>query len=99
MERTDTGNLPATPGIPLAAENSGKGANMIPKNLHIGQKCRFDPFEIVCGYGAEQVRGKVTGTVVAIYENHGWFSVEYGDPKQRSSFKFCEVGERVTLSG
>lgn len=77
----------------------GKDVQMMPKNLHIGQKCRFDPFETACCGGAQEVRCKVTGTVAAIYESHGWFSVEYGDPKQRTSFKFCDVGERVSLIG
>jgi hypothetical protein len=36
---------------------------------------------------------------VEIYPEHHWFSVEYGDPKQRTSFMFFEIGERVMVIG
>ena len=64
-----------------------------------GRKVRFDPFETACGSGVEVIRGMVTGTIVKVYPEHRWFSVVYGNPKQRISFKFCDVGERVTLVG
>ena len=67
--------------------------------IEVGQKVRFDPFETACGYGIEVLRGKVTGTVAEVYKDHKWFSVVYGEPKQRISFKFCDVGERVKLIG
>lgn len=66
----------------------------------VGQKVRFDPFYYIVGYASESVRGNlVTGTVVEVYEDHKWFSVEYGDPKAGASFKFCDIGERVKIIG
>lgn len=66
--------------------------------VEIGQKVKFDPLCCVCGFGAEAVRGNlVTGTVIYINEPHKWFSVEYGNPKQRISFKFCDIGQTVKL--
>ena len=68
--------------------------------IEVGQKVRFDPFDYICGLGALEVRGsEVTGTVVGVYEKHKWFSVEYGDPKQRASFKFCDIGQAVRVIG
>jgi hypothetical protein len=69
------------------------------KKIRVGQQVKFDPFETAFGFGIEDCRGEVTGTVVEIYPNHKWFSVEYGSPKQRISFKFCDIGERVTVIG
>ena len=64
--------------------------------VEVGQKVRFDPLEYVTGYGADLVRGnKVTGTVVMVNEDHQWFSVEYNNT--RTSFKFCDIGERVKI--
>lgn len=67
--------------------------------VEVGQKVRFDPFEGAFGYGVEACRGMVTGTVVDVYSEHNWFSVVYGDPQQRMSFKFCDIGERVKIIG
>ena len=64
-----------------------------------GRKVRFDPYETVVGYGVEVIRGLVTGTIVEVYPEHKWFSVVYGNPKQRISFKFCDIGERVKFVG
>lgn len=64
-----------------------------------GRKVRFDPFETASGYGVEAIRGLVTGTIVKVYPEHQWFSVAYGNPVQRISFKFCDVGERVKFVG
>ena len=64
-----------------------------------GRKVRFDPFETAFGYGIEDCRGLVTGTVVNVYPKHKWFSVAFGEPKQRISFKFCDIGERVMFVG
>lgn len=65
----------------------------------LGCKVQFDPFEDMGGYGVEMVRQSVTGTVVFVNENHKWFSVEYGDPKQRISFLFSDIGEKVQILG
>jgi hypothetical protein len=72
---------------------------MVKNYVSIGQKVRFDPFETAIGYGVEACRCEVEGTVVEVYYEHKWFSVLYGDPKQRISFKFCDIGERVTVIG
>lgn len=64
-----------------------------------GQKVQFDPFETSCGYGIEVCRGMVTGTIANVYLDHKWFSVVFGEPKQRISFKFCDLGERVKFVG
>ena len=67
--------------------------------VRVGQKVRFAPFETGLGFGIDECRVEVEGTVVEIYPEHKWFSVEYGDPKQRISFKFFEIGERVMVIG
>lgn len=68
--------------------------------IKLGQKVRFDPFEYLTGFGISSNRGShVVGTVVMVNEQNQWFSVEYGDPKVRTSFKFCDIGEAVTVCG
>lgn len=68
--------------------------------VKVGQKVRFDPLYYVTGYCAELVRGNYeTGTVVYVNELHNWFSVEYGNPKTRASFKFCDIGKAVEVCG
>lgn len=68
--------------------------------IKVGQKVRFDPFEYLTGFGASDNRGSyVIGTVVMVNEQNQWFSVEYGTPKQRTSFKFCDIGSVVTVCG
>ena len=65
-----------------------------------GDTVQFDPFKEMTGFASEDNRGKlVTGTVVEVNYKHKWFSVEYGEPKQRISFKFCDIGERVNFVG
>jgi hypothetical protein len=66
--------------------------------MRVGQKVRFDPFEGIKFADVTALRGGVTGKIVAIYPKHKWFSVEYGN-KQRTSFKFSDVGSVVTLIG
>lgn len=64
----------------------------------VGQEVCFDPFSEITGFSSELNRGRnVTGTVVMVNVPHGWFSVEYGDPKQRASFKFSQFGTDVKL--
>lgn len=72
---------------------------MAKQYVTIGQKVRFDPFAPLIGFGIDDCRGDVEGTIVEIHKGHKWFSVEFGDPKQRTSFKFCEVGKSVILVG
>lgn len=62
----------------------------------LGQMVRFDPFQSITGFSSELNRGNyVTGTVVYVNEPHKWFSVDLDG--QRSSFKFCDIGDTVTL--
>lgn len=67
--------------------------------INAGQKVRFDPFEDIRGYAIEECRGEVTGTVVKVYPEHKWFAVAFGNPKQRTSFNFADIGEMVMLVG
>jgi hypothetical protein len=63
--------------------------------IQVGQKVRFDPFIYIAGDGIEGFRKEVIGTVVSVYHNHKWFSVQYGN--LRTSFKFCDIGEKVHI--
>lgn len=82
-------------GCPLIKKEEKK-----PVIISVGQKVRFDPFKGIKGFDIEAFRGeKVDGTVVMVNELHQWFSVEYGNPKMRTSFKFCEIGKEVEICG
>lgn len=66
----------------------------------VDDKVWFDPFVQSMGFASDLNRGHyVTGTVVMVNYEHKWFSVEYGVPKMRTSFKFCDIGEAVKLCG
>lgn len=66
----------------------------------VDDKVKFDPFATMTGFAATEVRGDfVTGTVVEVNYGHKWFSVEYGDPKMRTSFNFVDIGKDVILIG
>lgn len=65
--------------------------------VKVGQKVRFDPFFDIKAYGVADLREYVTGTVVFVHHKNLWFSVIYGD--NRTSFKFDDIGERVTIIG
>ena len=67
--------------------------------IAVDDKVRFDPFQTVMAFGIEDVRHPVTGTVVAVNYGHKWFSVEYGCPALRTSFKFSEIGKGVKVVG
>lgn len=69
-------------------------------HIYVGAKVRFDPFSQMTFNGSVDLRGHfVTGTVVSVNEQNHWFSVEYGDPKQRTSFTFADVGSVVKFCG
>ena len=72
---------------------------MARRYVTIGMKVKFDPFETGYGFGIDECRGDVIETVVEIHRGHKWFGVEYGDPKQRTAFKFCDIGKSVILVG
>jgi hypothetical protein len=66
--------------------------------VEVGQGVRFDPFRHITGFASDDYRGRdVRGRVVYINEPHKWFSVEYGKPKARTSFKFCDIGHGVQV--
>jgi hypothetical protein len=72
---------------------------MAKNTIAAGRMVEFDPFETAFGYGIADCRGIVTGTIVEVYKEHKWFSVVYGEPKQRISFKFCDIGKSVKFVG
>ena len=66
----------------------------------VGDKVKFDPFIEFTGFGSDRHRGEiVTGTVVMVNYEHKWFSVEYGNPKLRTSFNFVDIGKEVKVCG
>lgn len=67
--------------------------------VSVGQKVQFDPFNGIRGPASSEVRKIVTGTVIAVYPEHKWFSVVYGVHKLRTSFKFCDIGDGVKVLG
>lgn len=67
--------------------------------VKVGQKVRFDAFYFMENQGILREHLYTTGTVVYVNEEHKWFSVEYGDPKALTSFKFCEIGKEVKICG
>ena len=72
------------------------------KMIEVGQKVRFDPFKEITGFASEDNRGRsVTGTVVMVSVPHKWFSVDFSinGVKQRTSFKFSQIGKDVLICG
>ena len=67
--------------------------------IEVGQKVRFDPFRGMTGEGVVDLRKKVTGTVVYVNKAHKWFSVVWGNPMAKTSFKFVDIDEVVKVIG
>ena len=68
--------------------------------ITVDEKVHFDPFATMTGFASEDNKGKiVTGTVVEVNYRNKWFSVEYGCPAMRTSFKFCDIGKLVKPCG
>jgi hypothetical protein len=65
----------------------------------VGDKVRFDPFEHGKGQDIGFYRQNIVGEVVEVNYKHKWFSVEYGCPAMRTSFKFCDIGSVVKVCG
>lgn len=65
----------------------------------VGQKVVFDPFLHIQSHADGELRGCVRGEVVEVNYAHKWFSVEYGCPAMRASFKFCDIGKEVRVYG
>lgn len=67
--------------------------------IKVGTRVKFDAFGEFSSQGNIRAHLYTTGTVVYVNAKHKWFSVEHGNPKMRSSFKFCEIGKVVTIIG
>lgn len=67
--------------------------------VKVGQKVSFDPFAHIQNNSDGSLRGRVTGYVAEVNYEHKWFSVKYGDPVLRTSFKFCDIGKEVKVYG
>ena len=67
--------------------------------IEVGQKVRFHPFDDIQSASKAEKHYKVTGTVVYVNAAKQWFSVEWGEPKVRTSFKFWYIGNGVELCG
>ena len=70
--------------------------------INVGQKVRFTPLDKVMGFASNDYRGQsFTGAVVMINKPHKWFLVEYvcSSGKQRTSFKFSQIGKDVLICG
>ena len=65
----------------------------------VGAKVVFDPYAGLKGPDISFSRCRVTGEVVEVNYAHKWFSVEYGCPALRTSFKFCDIGKEVKVYG
>ena len=65
----------------------------------VGDKVVFDPFAHDKGSDIGYYRHKETGEVVEVNYQNKWFSVEYGCPALRTSFKFCDIGTEVRVYG
>lgn len=68
----------------------------------IGKKVRFIPAFVPKEVGFNQQKpDHVTGRVVYVNREHGYFTAEYGweGSKQRESFKFSQIGKDVTVCG
>lgn len=63
--------------------------------IQVGQKVRFDAMAN-CKSSVEKMDTFTVGTVAYVNERHKWFSVKYGE-NQRTSFKFTEIGQNVTI--
>lgn len=84
-------------GCPVTKEDLAK-YEPAPVKVEIGQTVRFDPFRHITGFASDDHRGRsVRCKVVYVNEPHKWFSVEYGKPKARTSFNFCDIGHGVQL--
>ena len=64
----------------------------------VDQVVRFDAFAYVSG-GLEKHTLMVTGTVYEVNYAHKVFHVAYkiGGIEQRTSFKFCDIGNKVHI--
>jgi hypothetical protein len=64
--------------------------------IEVGQKVKFDLFEGINPPGLTPIHSEKIGTVIEVYEDHRWFSVEY-DNGCRISFKFDDIGTAAII--
>ena len=65
-----------------------------------GRKVRFTPCYETRSYDSGELTDKsVTGKIIYINWEHKMFTVEYGNPKMKESFKFWQIGSEVQLCG
>jgi hypothetical protein len=64
----------------------------------VDQRVRFDAFADAKA-STDKIAMMVTGTVYAVNYGHKVFHVVYniGGTKQRTSFKFCDIGSKVHI--
>lgn len=67
--------------------------------IKVGQRVEFDAFGCMSNSGITREHLYTKGTVVYVNEEHKWFSVLYGNPAARDSFKFCDIGKEVKVCG
>ena len=67
--------------------------------IKVGQRVEFDAFRYMSNSGGTRERLETTGIVVYVNKEHQWFSVIYGNPAARDSFKFSEIGKEVKVCG
>ena len=65
----------------------------------VGDRVRFDPFQHDKCLYVGMLRKNIPGEVVEVNYRNKWFSVEYGCPAMRTSFKFCDIGKDVIVVG
>lgn len=65
--------------------------------VKLGQKVQFKPMDGIRFPGCSEEAEVVIGEVVYINEPHRWFSAVYSDNEIRTSFNFCDIGEKVQL--
>ena len=67
--------------------------------IQVGDSVKFKPFMGICvpGFGGTIITA--IGTVIEIFEEHSWFSVEYelSGVKHRTSFHFADIGKYVEV--
>lgn len=65
--------------------------------IKVGQKVKFDPFKDIRTYGYIRTKKDVEGTIVEVFPDHRWFSVQYGEPPNtfKISFRFEDLNECV----
>ena len=69
--------------------------------VEIGQMVQFVPNwdENIFYSAKERQAHTVTGKVVYINTKHRYFTAEYGKHRQKESFNFSQIGEKVTVCG